>query len=143
MTELGCYNDDQRQEVNVAEAWACPACASLSKKDKINRAYKPEDELLEVCWLPSWEPEGFKTSWPIFDQCIQDIESLLSKPNFLLPTLDSALSNLERQVFNKSDINSTWNQELDIELRNEIIIDNINLIYTLPIRKRTSSPQAP
>eukprot|EP00983_Pelagomonas_calceolata_P029369 919797-Pelagomonas_calceolata.AAC.1 len=34
MRELGWYNDDQRQEVTAAEAWACPACASLSNEDK-------------------------------------------------------------------------------------------------------------
>eukprot|EP00983_Pelagomonas_calceolata_P008381 274004-Pelagomonas_calceolata.AAC.1 len=58
MRELGCYNDDQRQEVSAAEAGACPACASLSNEDKINRARKSKEELLEVCWLPSWEPKG-------------------------------------------------------------------------------------
>eukprot|EP00983_Pelagomonas_calceolata_P078426 1154249-Pelagomonas_calceolata.AAC.1 len=47
MRELGCYNDEQRQDVNAAEAWACPACASLSNEDKINRAYKSKEELLE------------------------------------------------------------------------------------------------
>eukprot|EP00983_Pelagomonas_calceolata_P017425 546278-Pelagomonas_calceolata.AAC.1 len=47
MRELGCYLDDQRHEVNVAEVWACPACASLSNEDKINKAYKSKEELLE------------------------------------------------------------------------------------------------
>eukprot|EP00983_Pelagomonas_calceolata_P013305 424913-Pelagomonas_calceolata.AAC.1 len=121
MRELGCYNDERRQEVIAAGAWVCPACASLSNEDKIDRAYKSKEELLEVFWLPSWEPEGLKTSWPIFDQRIQEFESQLSKPNLLLPTLDSALSNLKRQGFNKSDINSTWSQKLDIELCNKII----------------------
>eukprot|EP00983_Pelagomonas_calceolata_P004657 152057-Pelagomonas_calceolata.AAC.1 len=74
-----------------------PPVSSLSNEDKINIAHKSEEELLKVFWLPSWEPEGLKISWPIFDQRIQEFESQLSKPNLLLPTADSALSNLERQ----------------------------------------------
>eukprot|EP00983_Pelagomonas_calceolata_P125892 1161250-Pelagomonas_calceolata.AAC.3 len=27
MTELGCYTDWQRQEIDAADTWACPACA--------------------------------------------------------------------------------------------------------------------
>eukprot|EP00983_Pelagomonas_calceolata_P134109 1162026-Pelagomonas_calceolata.AAC.1 len=47
MRELGCHNDEQRQEINAAQAWACPACASpaTTSKDKINRAYKSKEEL--------------------------------------------------------------------------------------------------
>eukprot|EP00983_Pelagomonas_calceolata_P081174 1155459-Pelagomonas_calceolata.AAC.1 len=48
MRELGCYNDEQRQEVNAAEAWTCPACATLSNENKINRAYQSKEELLEA-----------------------------------------------------------------------------------------------
>ena len=33
MRELGCYNDEQRQEVDANEASACPACATLSDED--------------------------------------------------------------------------------------------------------------
>eukprot|EP00983_Pelagomonas_calceolata_P078785 1154372-Pelagomonas_calceolata.AAC.2 len=34
MKELGCYTDGQRQEVNAADTWACPACAGLNDRKK-------------------------------------------------------------------------------------------------------------
>eukprot|EP00983_Pelagomonas_calceolata_P071587 1151314-Pelagomonas_calceolata.AAC.1 len=148
--ELGCYTDEQRQEVHMytAETWACPACACLSNEDKFNRetkpmeellkviwisSWKPEDklnrktkpmeELLKVNWILSWKPEETKTIWPTFHQRMQEFEAQQSKPNFLLLTADLAFSNPERQGFDKLDTSNTWKQKLDTELCNEITFD--------------------
>eukprot|EP00983_Pelagomonas_calceolata_P086341 1156740-Pelagomonas_calceolata.AAC.1 len=37
MEELGCYTGGQRQEIDAADTWACPACAGLNNSQKIDR----------------------------------------------------------------------------------------------------------
>eukprot|EP00983_Pelagomonas_calceolata_P064537 1148171-Pelagomonas_calceolata.AAC.2 len=46
LTKLGCYTDEQRQEVHIAENWACPACASLNNEDNLNREANSREEIL-------------------------------------------------------------------------------------------------
>eukprot|EP00983_Pelagomonas_calceolata_P003654 119545-Pelagomonas_calceolata.AAC.1 len=58
MKELGCYNDGQRQEIDAANTWACPACAGLNNAPKIDRECQSREELTQVTWMPSWEPEN-------------------------------------------------------------------------------------
>eukprot|EP00983_Pelagomonas_calceolata_P027870 874561-Pelagomonas_calceolata.AAC.1 len=123
MTKLGCYTDEHRQEVQITETWACPACASLNNEDKLDRKTNSREELLKASWIPSWEPEEAKTIWPIFHQRMQIFEAQQSKPHFLLPTADLALSNLEIQGFNKLDASNTWKQKSDTELCNKITFD--------------------
>eukprot|EP00983_Pelagomonas_calceolata_P066687 1149159-Pelagomonas_calceolata.AAC.5 len=68
-----CYTkDEQRQEVHTAETWACPACANLSNENIHNRKTNYKEELLEVNWIPSWEPEATKTVWPTFHHRMQE-----------------------------------------------------------------------
>eukprot|EP00967_Tisochrysis_lutea_P069043 scaffold90652_cov17-Tisochrysis_lutea.AAC.1 len=64
MRELGCYTDKEKQEVHIAETWACPASAGLSNEDKFNRKIKSREELLKVNWTSSWEPEEARQSGP-------------------------------------------------------------------------------
>eukprot|EP00983_Pelagomonas_calceolata_P060336 1146323-Pelagomonas_calceolata.AAC.2 len=35
MKELGCYTDGRRQEIDVVDTWACPACAGLKMHRKL------------------------------------------------------------------------------------------------------------
>eukprot|EP00983_Pelagomonas_calceolata_P004682 153203-Pelagomonas_calceolata.AAC.1 len=37
MKELGCYTDGQRQEIDTADTWACPACAGLNNAQRLDR----------------------------------------------------------------------------------------------------------
>eukprot|EP00983_Pelagomonas_calceolata_P032029 1005073-Pelagomonas_calceolata.AAC.1 len=37
MKALGCYTDGQRQEIDAADAWACPACAGLNNAQRLDR----------------------------------------------------------------------------------------------------------
>jgi len=57
MNDLGCYTDDQRQEIEEADPWACPACIDLTHDQKAAREQQSRDELWRVTWKPSWEPE--------------------------------------------------------------------------------------
>eukprot|EP00983_Pelagomonas_calceolata_P008716 284176-Pelagomonas_calceolata.AAC.1 len=34
MKELGCYTDGQRQVIDAADTWACPACTGLTMHKK-------------------------------------------------------------------------------------------------------------
>eukprot|EP00983_Pelagomonas_calceolata_P071732 1151379-Pelagomonas_calceolata.AAC.2 len=90
LTKLNCYNDEQRQEVHIAETWACPACASLNNEDKLNRETYPREELLKLILTSLWEPEEAKETWPtrLFHQHMQEFEARQSKPNLFLPTAD-------------------------------------------------------
>eukprot|EP00983_Pelagomonas_calceolata_P041071 1137886-Pelagomonas_calceolata.AAC.3 len=44
--ELGCYTDGQRQEIDEADTWACPACAGLDIAQKIDRECQSKEELI-------------------------------------------------------------------------------------------------
>eukprot|EP00983_Pelagomonas_calceolata_P087151 1156895-Pelagomonas_calceolata.AAC.1 len=35
--ELGYYTDGQRQEIDTADTWSCPACAGLNNAQKVDR----------------------------------------------------------------------------------------------------------
>eukprot|EP00983_Pelagomonas_calceolata_P025769 807014-Pelagomonas_calceolata.AAC.1 len=97
MKELGCYTDGQRQEIDTADTWACPACAGLDIAQKIDRERQSKEELIRVTCLPSWEPEESKEIWPEFKQRLLEFEARQSEHDLSRPTADSALSNLERQ----------------------------------------------
>eukprot|EP00983_Pelagomonas_calceolata_P056848 1144809-Pelagomonas_calceolata.AAC.3 len=78
---------------------------------------------MRVTWVPSWEPEKTKDTWPKFQQRLLEFEARQSEPDLCRPTADSALSNLERQGFEEPDAIYAWKQKLDSELRNKIIFD--------------------
>eukprot|EP00983_Pelagomonas_calceolata_P048929 1141278-Pelagomonas_calceolata.AAC.5 len=80
---------------------------------------------------------GNKEDLANLHQCMQRSGAQQSKPNLLLPTAGLALSNPERQGFDKPNPSDTWTQKLDTELCNKLI-----LIYASPIRKHISNPQA-
>ena len=103
MKDLGCYTDDQRQELNEADPWACPACIDLNHNQKAAREQQSTDELWRVTWKPSWEPEETKEVWPGFHMRLLEFEARESEPELSRPTADSALTNLERQGFEKSE----------------------------------------
>eukprot|EP00983_Pelagomonas_calceolata_P062007 1147096-Pelagomonas_calceolata.AAC.1 len=60
MEKLGCYTDGQRQEIDAADTWACPACAGLNNAQKTDRECQSREELIKVNWMPFWEPEDTK-----------------------------------------------------------------------------------
>eukprot|EP00983_Pelagomonas_calceolata_P055119 1143991-Pelagomonas_calceolata.AAC.1 len=66
------------------------------------------EELIMVTWMPSWEPEETKETWPTFKQCLLEFEAKQSKPDFSRPTADFALSNLERQGFEEPHGINAW-----------------------------------
>eukprot|EP00983_Pelagomonas_calceolata_P027407 860755-Pelagomonas_calceolata.AAC.1 len=68
--------------------------------------------------MPSWEPEETKEIWPQFQQCLLEFKAKQSEPDLSRPTADSALSNLERQGFEKPSAFNTWRQKLGTELSN-------------------------
>eukprot|EP00983_Pelagomonas_calceolata_P022962 722497-Pelagomonas_calceolata.AAC.1 len=75
MKELGCYTDGQRQDIDAADTWACPACAGLKNTQKIDRECQSREELIKVTRMPSWEPEETKETWPKFQQCLLEFEA--------------------------------------------------------------------
>jgi hypothetical protein len=123
MKELGCYSDEQRQDIAAANTWACPACASLTNAQKITREQQTKDELRRVTWKPSWESEDLQETWPKFKECLLNFEAQQSEPNLSVPTADSTLSNLERQGFEKPDTTNVWQQKLNTDLRNKVTFD--------------------
>eukprot|EP00983_Pelagomonas_calceolata_P003180 104308-Pelagomonas_calceolata.AAC.1 len=127
MEELGCYIDGQRQVIDAADMWACPACTGLNNAQKIDRGCQSREleELIQVTWMPSWEPEETKETWPKIQQYLLESEAKQSKPDLSPPTADFALSNLERQLegFEKPDAINTRRQKLDTELCNKITFD--------------------
>eukprot|EP00983_Pelagomonas_calceolata_P012115 388350-Pelagomonas_calceolata.AAC.1 len=66
MKEVGCYSDKQRQEIETADTWACPACAILSDAQQIERKRLTKEGLRRVTWNPSWESEDLQETWPKF-----------------------------------------------------------------------------
>eukprot|EP00983_Pelagomonas_calceolata_P075376 1152981-Pelagomonas_calceolata.AAC.4 len=60
MKELSRYTDGQRQEIDAAYTWACPACAGLNNAQKTDRECQSREELIKVTWMPSWELEEIK-----------------------------------------------------------------------------------
>eukprot|EP00983_Pelagomonas_calceolata_P076689 1153531-Pelagomonas_calceolata.AAC.1 len=48
MKELGCYSDEQKKEIETADIWAFPACASLNNAQKIDRERLTKEELWRV-----------------------------------------------------------------------------------------------
>ena len=85
MKEIGCYSDAQRQDIGNSY-WACPACKSLSKDEKLKRKSNAfSDELIRVDWEPSWEPEDIREVWPIFHQCILQFEVCKVEPDLSIP----------------------------------------------------------
>eukprot|EP00983_Pelagomonas_calceolata_P039063 1137031-Pelagomonas_calceolata.AAC.1 len=123
MKELRCYTDGQRQVIDAADTWACPACTGLNNAQKTDRECQSREEIIKVTWMPSWEPEETKETRPEFQQRLLKFEAKQSEPDLSRPTADSALSNLERQGFEKPHAINTWRQKLDIELRNKITLD--------------------
>jgi len=63
LNSLGCYTDDQGAGIIADEEWACPACVNLHPTQKTKRRNDSETELIEVSWLPTWEPEELMLSW--------------------------------------------------------------------------------
>eukprot|EP00983_Pelagomonas_calceolata_P062710 1147402-Pelagomonas_calceolata.AAC.1 len=102
MKELGRYIDGQRQVIDAAYTWVCPACVGLNNVQKIDRECQSRKELTRVTWMPSWEPEDIKKTWPTFQQRLLELEagqseSDLSQPKETLPFLtlrDKALKGL-------------------------------------------------
>eukprot|EP00983_Pelagomonas_calceolata_P073923 1152329-Pelagomonas_calceolata.AAC.2 len=61
MRELGCYTNQQRQDIDKNNYWACPACALLNEDENLNRESNSlSKELVHIAWEPSWEPEYTK-----------------------------------------------------------------------------------
>eukprot|EP00983_Pelagomonas_calceolata_P127417 1161401-Pelagomonas_calceolata.AAC.17 len=76
MKELGCYTDGQRQETDAADT-----CAGLNIAQKIERECHSKGEFIRVTWMPSWEPEERKETWPKFKQRLLEFEAKQHKPD--------------------------------------------------------------
>ena len=48
MKDLGCYTDDQRQEIDDADRWASPACSDLNHDQIAAREQRFRNELWKV-----------------------------------------------------------------------------------------------
>eukprot|EP00983_Pelagomonas_calceolata_P060958 1146607-Pelagomonas_calceolata.AAC.2 len=92
MKEIGCYTGGQRQDIDAADTWACPACAGLNNAQKTDREchFGKELMIMRVTWMPSWEPEETSENWPEFQQRLLEFEANQSKPDLSRPTADSA-----------------------------------------------------
>eukprot|EP00983_Pelagomonas_calceolata_P013777 441280-Pelagomonas_calceolata.AAC.1 len=124
MIELGCYTNEQRQDVDNNNYWACPTCAHLNEDEKFNlKSNSHSKELVRIAWVPCWEPEDTKETWPTFLQHIVEFETHKDEPNLSIPAAELALINLERQEFGREDRNNTWKPKLDKELCNKVTLD--------------------
>eukprot|EP00983_Pelagomonas_calceolata_P017748 557176-Pelagomonas_calceolata.AAC.11 len=65
----------QRQEASSAKSWACPTRGGIGNEDKLTRKSESREELFRVTWMPSWEPEETRATWPVFHWCMQELES--------------------------------------------------------------------
>eukprot|EP00983_Pelagomonas_calceolata_P065015 1148404-Pelagomonas_calceolata.AAC.2 len=111
MKELGCYTDGQRQEIDAADKWACPACAGLNNAQKMDRECQSREELVRVTGCPPGSLRKLKK--PGVNSKSVCLNSKPSKLDLSRPTADSALSDLERQGFEKPDATIIWKQKLD------------------------------
>eukprot|EP00983_Pelagomonas_calceolata_P059619 1146008-Pelagomonas_calceolata.AAC.2 len=85
MNELGCYTDGQRQEIDTADTWDCPACAGLNNAQTIDRECQSREELTKVTWMPSWDPEELSLKLICF------MPSRGSFSHFLIPSITLCL----------------------------------------------------
>jgi len=114
----------EAERVNKNENWACPGCVLLNDEQKHQSCSESiNKELIHVTWEPTWGPEELKDTLPNLLECINDFETRIEEPDFLLPTADQALDNLERQGFDMSNKANTWIQKLDTYLRNKVTFD--------------------
>eukprot|EP00983_Pelagomonas_calceolata_P074113 1152416-Pelagomonas_calceolata.AAC.3 len=95
-------------DINAADTWACSACASLNNAQKIGRECQfREEHELNILGSPGCPPGSLRKLKGHARQ---------SEPDLSRPTVSSALSNFERQGFEKPDAKNTWRQKLDTEL---------------------------
>eukprot|EP00983_Pelagomonas_calceolata_P014532 462032-Pelagomonas_calceolata.AAC.1 len=91
MRELGCYTNEQRQDIDNNNYWARPACAYLNGDEKLNRESNSlSKELVRIACEPSWEPEYNKGTWPTFLQRIFEFETHKDELNLSIPAADLA-----------------------------------------------------
>jgi len=96
LLDLECYTDAQRYGVIAVIAnddWACPACSHLAPAPKKERNNFPEQELIEITWAPTWEPEELLNEWKSLKRRVSEYESQIQAPK------DTSYDNLERQGF--------------------------------------------
>ncbi len=57
LLDLECYTDAQRDGIIANDDWACPAYSHPTPTQIKERNNFSEQELIEVAWAPTWEPE--------------------------------------------------------------------------------------
>jgi len=73
--DLGCYTDAQRDGIIANDDWACPVCSHLTPTPKKERNNFSEQELLEITWAPTYEPEGLLNACISMHACAHMEES--------------------------------------------------------------------
>eukprot|EP00983_Pelagomonas_calceolata_P019457 611821-Pelagomonas_calceolata.AAC.1 len=51
-----------------------PPAQALTMRRELTE-FQSREELTEVTWMPSWEPEETKETWPRFQQCLLEFEA--------------------------------------------------------------------
>jgi len=68
-----------------------PACSHLTPTQKKERNNFSEQELIEVTWAPTWEPEELLNEWKSLKRRVSEYESQVQS------TKDTSYDDLERQ----------------------------------------------
>ncbi len=101
LLDLGCCTDAQRDGIIANDDWACPACSHLTPTPKKERNDFSKQELIEITWAPTWEPEELLNEWKSLKRRIFEYEFQVQAPK------DTSYDNLERQGFDLHPVN-TW-----------------------------------
>jgi len=98
-----CYTDAQRDGIIANDDWACPPCSHLTPNPKKERNNIPEQELIEITWAPTREPEELLNEWKSLKRRVSECESQVQAPK------DTSYDNLKRQSFDlHPDPLNTW-----------------------------------
>ncbi len=118
LLDLGCYTEAQRDGIIANDDWACPACSHLTPTQKQKRNNLSEQELIEVTWALTWEPEKLLNEWKSLKRRASEYESQVQVPK------DTSYDNLERQGFNlHPDPINTWKTTHEDTIRQKAVFD--------------------
>jgi len=76
LLDIECYTDAQRDGTI-----ACPACSHVPpapKRERIN--FSEQEELIEITWAPTWEPEELLDEWKSLKIRVSEYESQVQAP---------------------------------------------------------------
>ncbi len=118
LLDLECYTNAQRDGIIANDDWACPSCSHLMPTQKEERSNFSEQELIEIIWAPTWEPEKLLNEWKSLKIRVSEYESQVQAPK------DTSYDNLECQGFDlHPDPLNTWKTTHGETIRQKAVLN--------------------